>query len=139
MLASAGSEAGCDALWASGREASVRLASGRWGQTPPLQLQPGCIRVAWAAAVAGIGAMPRSGDSGETNTDFSDCPPPGERGPAVRGRQSAARPSVIQHQFCVDGRPPDLCHKYLYSAREIISNILKRWTCRHSIMTKTET
>ena len=77
-----------------GREASVRLG-GQWGQTPPLQLQPGCIRVAWAAAVAGIGAMPRSGDSGdsgETNTDFSNCPPPGERGPAVRGHQSVSRP-----------------------------------------------
>ena len=70
---------------------------GQWGQTRELQLQPGCIRVAWAAAVAGIGA---SGDSGETNTDFSDCPPPGERGPAVRGEGA----SVIQHQFCIDGR-----------------------------------
>ena len=51
------------------------------GQTP-LQLQPGCIRVAWAAAVAGIGATERR-QRGETNTDFSDSPATGQQGPAV--------------------------------------------------------
>ena len=71
------------ALWASEEPGQCGEAEGgQWGQTGALQLQPGCIRVAWAAwPVAGIRV---SGDSGETNTDFSDCPPPGERGPAVR-------------------------------------------------------
>ena len=67
--------------WRVREPGQCEAEGGQWGQTRELQLQPGCIRVAWAAAVAGIGA---SGDSGETNTDFSDCPPPGERGPAVR-------------------------------------------------------